>query len=60
VSVYDRRGDIVTEFDGLTEYWDGTSKGRICTQSSYVYYVRYIDGHDSSWKTLTGTVTLLR
>lgn len=60
VAIYDRRGDFVTRFDGLSGHWDGTRNGVPCPQGSYVYYVRYIDTHDQSWKTLTGTVTLLR
>ncbi len=60
VMVFDRRGDFVAKFNGLTDNWDGTHNGRPCPQASYVYYIRYIDSHDNAWKTLTGTVTLLR
>lgn len=60
VVVFDRRGDLVTRFNGLTEHWDGTHNGRPCPQASYVYYIRYIDTHDKSWKTLYGTVSLIR
>ena len=60
VSIYDRRGLRMAQFDGLTGSWDGTSGGQPCQQGTYVYYIRYIDTADKGWKTLTGTVTLLR
>lgn len=60
VTVFDRHGGRIAQFDGLTGSWDGTSKGHPCQQGTYVYYIRYIDTSDSGWKTVTGTVTLLR
>jgi gliding motility-associated-like protein len=60
VSIYDRRGLRMAQFDGLTGSWDGTSCGQPCQQGTYVYYIRYIDTADKGWKSLTGTVTLLR
>ena len=68
VTVFDRRGIRVAQFDGMTGSWDGTvnapnnssSGGTPAPQGTYVYYIRYMDTHDASWKTLTGTVTLLR
>lgn len=60
VMLFDRRGDFVYRFDGLTGHWDGTHDGRPCPQATYVYYIRYIDSKDSAWKTLTGTVSLIR
>lgn len=59
VSIFNRMGTKVAQFDGLTDSWDGTSEGRICHQGTYAYYVRYIDINDNSWKTFTGTVTLI-
>ena len=58
--LFDRRGDFVYKFDGLTGHWDGTHDGRPCPQATYVYYIRYIDSKDNAWKTLTGTVSLIR
>ncbi len=40
VSVYNRMGTKVAQFDGLTGSWDGTSQGRTCHQGAYVYYIR--------------------
>ena len=59
VSIFNRMGTRVAQFDGLTGSWDGTSDGRTCTQGTYVYFVRYIDSKDNSWKTVKGTVTLI-
>ena len=59
VTVFNRRGTKVAQFDGLTGSWDGTSQGRTCHQGAYVYYIRYIDTSDTNWKTLKGTVTLI-
>ena len=60
VTVFDRHGVRMAQFDGLTGSWDGTSDGRICQQGTYIYYIRYIDTADNGWKAHTGTVTLLR
>ena len=59
VTVFNRMGTKVAQFDGLTGSWDGTSQGRTCHQGAYVYYIRYIDTNDTNWKTLKGTVTLI-
>lgn len=61
VSVFQRWGDHVCTFDGLTESWDGTYHGRPCPQATYVYYIRYhIQGSNEIPMPITGTVTLLR
>ena len=59
VSIFNRMGARVAQFDGLTDDWDCTSDGRTCPQGAYVYYVRYIDTQDNNWKILKGTVTLI-
>ena len=60
VSVYNRMGERITQFDGLTGSWDGSSSHGPCPQGAYLFYVRYIDLKDNNWKTFTGTVTLIR
>ena len=50
----------MAQFDGLTGSWDGTHEGVPCPQGTYVYYIRYMDNHDAAWKTVKGTVTLIR
>ena len=60
VWLYDRQGILVKEFDGLTEDWDGTKDGTPLRQGTYVYYIRYRDTKANGWKSLKGTVTLVR
>ena len=60
VKVYNRYGVHVAQFDGLAGSWDGTHEGVPCPQGTYVYYIRYMDNHDAAWKTIKGTVTLIR
>ena len=59
VTVYNRLGNIVARFDGLTGHWDGTANGQPCPQGTYVYFVKYIDTKDHSWKTIHGTVSIV-
>ena len=60
VFIFNRQGVKLAQFDGLHEYWDGTSNGRICPQGTYVYYIRYKDFRIHNWQTFYGTVTILR
>lgn len=61
VSVFHRWGERICTFDGLTESWDGTYKGRLCPQATYVYQIRYsVYGESGMKKQLFGSVTLLR
>ena len=61
VSIFTRWGLFVTEFDGLTEDWDGTYNGTKCKQDVYVYLVEY---HTKTMPAIAqkriGTVMLLR
>ncbi len=61
VSIYTRRGSIVTTYDGIKEAWDGTCRGNTCPEETYVYLIEY----RSKWtpeylQQKMGTVTLLR
>lgn len=60
VTIFDRRGQRIAQFDGLTGSWDGTAQGQPCPQGTYAYRIRYVDIADRGWKSLNGTVTLLR
>lgn len=61
VSVFHRWGEHICTFDGLTESWDGTYKGKPCQQATYVYQIRYtVYGESGIKKHLFGSVTLLR
>ena len=61
VWVYNRWGDYVTDFDGLTEGWDGTRDGKPCKAETYVYLIEYsVKAFPRIIKKITGTITLLK
>ena len=60
VYIFDRMGRRLAHFNGLTEDWDGTYDGKPLPQAAYVYYVRYIDGSNRNWKTISGTFSIVR
>ena len=61
VHLFDRMGDWVCTFNGLTESWDGTKNGYPCKGGAYVYKIQYrtkdINGKHPD---IVGTVVLLR
>lgn len=61
VLIYNRWGMFLTEFDGLTEWWDGTKDGAPCKQDAYVYLIIYrtLAEPDALQKKF-GAITLLR
>jgi gliding motility-associated-like protein len=59
VSIYQRWGDWVCTFDGLTEGWNGTLRGQPCQEGAYVYLIRYKTTCTPKPKTLAGTVTII-
>ena len=59
VSIYQRWGDCIHTFDGLTEGWNGTLRGQPCQEGAYVYLIRYKTTCTPNPKTLAGTVTIL-
>lgn len=61
VTIFQRWGDFVTQFDGLGQGWDGTHNGWKCPMGSYVYRIDYepIDPTGKE-KPIVGTVTLIR
>lgn len=61
VTVFNRQGLYVTEFDGLTGWWDGTCRGTKCKQETFVYLVEYrTKAMPSITQKRIGTVALLR
>ena len=60
VAIYNRWGNFVCRFDGLTESWDGTKEGQPCKQDTYVYVIRSVDLEGMRIPEKFGTVTLLR
>lgn len=58
--IYNRQGLLVRELRGLDSFWDGTdSEGYPCPQGAYVYHIRY-KPNKHGWRTVTGSVTLVR
>ena len=60
VYVFDRMGRRLAHFDGLKEDWDCKYDGKLLPQGAYAYYIRYIDGSNRNWKTISGTFTIIR
>ncbi len=60
VTIYQRQGDWICTFDGLTEGWDGTKNGKPCKEGTYVYFIRYETPELATPKPIVGTVTLLK
>lgn len=61
VWVYDRGGNLMATFDGLTGSWDGTCKGKACKQAAYVWVMRYTTlAQPRQERTAKGSVLLLR
>lgn len=59
--IYDRRGDLVAEFEGLGKKWDGRHNGVMCKKDSYVYHIEYkLITHPNLIYHRTGNVLLLR
>lgn len=61
IYIYNRGGDYVAHFDGLTSSWDGTHHGTLCKPDTYVYRIAYRCTDDTHLEHVkVGAVTLLR
>jgi len=61
VWLYTRQGVFVTDFDAMTECWDGTYKGSVAPQNAYVWVLRYHTRVDPKNELVKkGTVVLLK
>ena len=61
VWIYTRQGQLVTHFDLLTGYWDGTYRGNPCPIGAYTWTIRYTTPTKPRiQQSATGTVLLLR
>lgn len=61
VSIYQRWGDHVVTYDGLTQSWDGTKDGIPCPQAAYVYIIHYhVTNSNETPTPIIGTITLIR
>ncbi|MDQ3109097.1 MAG: DUF2341 domain-containing protein [Bacteroidota bacterium] len=59
VMIFDRWGQLITEWKTIDGYWDGKLKGRNCPVDVYVYVVHAI-GNDGKKYHLYGHVSLIR
>lgn len=62
LKVFNRWGEMMYDNNGLNPYWNGSFKGKPCSEGIYMYMVsitRYKDGIQKK-ENLKGTVTLLR
>lgn len=61
VFIYTREGMLVTRFDAIGGFWDGTYRGKACKQDTYVWVMTYSTKANPRQKLQArGTVTLLR
>ena len=63
VTIFHRWGEKVCSFDGLTESWDGTRRGKPCPEGAYVYLITYHSSEiadSAQHNPITGTVLLIR
>ena len=60
--IYNRRGELVFQCDEVNCQWDGRdSKGNLCEQGTYVYFVRYTNIFEPDrTRVKKGTVTLVK
>ena len=61
VTIFNREGQKVHQYEGRDGYWDGTYQGKVCPQGTYTYHVEYTTEYYSNNKRQKiGTVTLIR
>ena len=60
--IYNRRGELVFQCDEVNCQWDGRdSKGNLCEQGTYVYFVRYTNIFEPDrTRVKKGTATLVK
>jgi len=61
LSIYNRWGQLIFETNNISEGWDGTYKGQLAPDGTYIYrivYKAYSTGEETQTK--TGQVTLVR
>ncbi|MBI3509570.1 MAG: choice-of-anchor L domain-containing protein [Bacteroidetes bacterium] len=57
--VFDRWGNLLFESSDINKGWDGTYKGHLCPEDTYVWKIDYVDTH-GKMKKLYGHVTMVR
>ncbi|MCD4772623.1 MAG: gliding motility-associated C-terminal domain-containing protein, partial [Bacteroidales bacterium] len=60
--IYNRWGALIFQSNDISHGWDGTFKGNLCTQGTYIYKIQYSLSSSSSGQSETkmGTVVLVR
>jgi len=58
--IFDRWGEKLFETNNINVGWDGTYKGKLCTNDVYVYKVSFMDDETYTDKQYIGNVTLVR
>ncbi len=58
--IFDRWGELIYTITSFDDYWDGTFKGTICQDGTYVWKIRYYGFNDDNVYEQTGHVNLLR
>jgi gliding motility-associated-like protein len=59
MTIFNRWGEIISELNGMDDYWDGTYKGFQCQDGTYTWKLYYRDGNGND-VVKTGHVNLLR
>jgi gliding motility-associated-like protein len=59
LEIYDRWGELIYTIYDLEDYWDGSYKGRICQDGTYVWKLTFTDFQNRK-EIKTGHVNLLR
>ena len=61
VWIYNRQGLLISTFEALSGWWDGTYKGKPCPQATYTWIMQYKTlSKPHQTQEARGTVTLLR
>lgn len=60
VWIFNRQGAYITDFDGLSQTWDGRRNGVPCKADAYVYLIEYVVKNNPQYRhRKVGTVTLI-
>jgi gliding motility-associated-like protein len=58
VDIYNRWGELLHTFDSVTQFWDGTHKGKRCSDGTY-FFVAHAEKYNGELKTYKGYVQLM-
>ncbi len=59
MTIFDRLGEKIFSSNDIQEAWDGTLKGKICKEDTYVWKINLTSVYGKS-KELTGHITLIK